>query len=1130
MAYELFAKSSVYLLHLRLVCMSYESREDERRPVPKFASFRPKEAPGNQKVGPQFATNDSSTNLVRHEKQHSDKHRQLNRHEYLARTEGESHISLKSLENGYKLRDDPECSFVIDRVGDLKNVKFHALHRYTTPSYFRFGAGNVLGSPRGHKIDTSVSNEKGLLLSKREHAFPIKGRRSFWKASGDISRELKVKVSVNRTLDFNGEADYVGLSAGRRTKRRRSNDRSTLESSSSLGDDTRQHGSIEGKAKVHHDPGDQYLMYSNDKSFLDGEEESSSSDFDQAVQTKRIDSFRRVDADPTNGDAWLELIHYQDKVSGIYASIRSDLTNAEKRSNADVKLSMFEKALKRVSNPEARETLLLGMMEEAAKIWSKEKLSSHWESLLKDNSSALRLWIKYLDFKQTAFTSFKYEDVQSFYINCLNLLQRAQGANGTTIAEKEKMYAIRLYVVLRMTLFLRESGFSELALAAWQALLEYEFFRPAHVQRQEYKKEISMHRTISMFESFWDSEVPRVGEEDAEGWANYCRKQCGSPRPIIEARNVVKGGQDSWKSWIAAERRQGLLARKPARTIYDVEEDDPYRVILFSDIRPFLIDSPSDNSRHIALDAFLMFCHLPACHAEGANVQSKFWAGDGLLRNEALYPSYGVPQLWRLEASKLSKPVLEVSNAQEKFADDDSLSKTPFHFPLANYWLSSASLFAATGSWFSPFDAWPCSESLGPLDMRWVLQALKALALSGVGGDILAEFVLALELRFSTDSVRKTSKTLLRKQPSNLRLYNAYALVEYRLGNPAKGENVLITAINMSKKLDEALQRDSLLLWCTWISELLSTGNTQDALKRLMEFANEEVQNTQTKTDQSGDQGTKPALLRTGKALSAARDYLLSLGKYTHAALAMECLILFDYLKSSLSLSVAASTFQSNLPLLSTNSSASEHLHQSFAHLLYQHATHTHLFKPADIRSVLAESIAQFPTNTIFLSLFAWNEARFRIEDRVRSIINNVVLSDKNSTAGNKKSESVISHFFAIYTELHRGVTFGSNVSTIRSAFERAVDSESAAHCAALWKLYFLFEHSKVNIARAKAVFWRGLRACPWVKELYLLAFEYLRDALEDGELRGIHELMEEKGLRVHVELEDHFESMNAGV
>ena len=66
-----------------------------------------------------------------------------------------------------------------------------------------------------------------------------------------------------------------------------------------------------------------------------------------------------------------------------------------------------------------------------------------------------------------------------------------------------------------------------------------------------------------------------------------------------------------------------------------------------------------------------------------------------------------------------------------------------------------------------------------------------------------------------------------------------------------------------------------------------------------------------------------------------------------------------------------------------------------------------------------------------------------------------------------------------------------------------------------------LFEQSTGDIERAKAVFWRGLRACPWVKDLYLLAFDYLRDAMEHEELEGVYELLEQKGLRVHVELED---------
>ena len=143
----------------------------------------------------------------------------------------------------------------------------------------------------------------------------------------------------------------------------------------------------------------------------------------------------------------------------------------------------------------------------------------------------------------------------------------------------------------------------------------------------------------------------------------------------------------------------------------------------------------------------------------------------------------------------------------------------------------------------------------------------------------------------------------------------------------------------------------------------------------------------------------------------------------------------------------------------------------------------------------------------------------------MRSVVKELVLSDTKS----KAQDSVIPHFFAIYSELHRGVTFGSNIFTIRSTFERAVESDSGAHCAGLWKLYFLFEHSRSETERAKKVFWRGLRACPWAKDLYMLAFEHLRggQAMSEADLRGIYELLSEKELRVHVGLEDIVEGLD---
>lgn len=243
----------------------------------------------------------------------------------------------------------------------------------------------------------------------------------------------------------------------------------------------------------------------------------------------------------------------------------------------------------------------------------------------------------------------------------------------------------------------------------------------------------------------------------------------------------------------------------------------------------------------------------------------------------------------------------------------------------------------------------------------------------------------------------------------------------------------------------------------------------------------------------------------------------------------MECLILLAYLSRGQSLSAATSVFKSNIAIISTHfsstSSNHEYLHQTFARLLHYHTTHTHMFKPSDVRLFLAETIAQFPQNTIFLSLYAWNEARFRIDDRLRSVVEEILFAGSGKTE-KKAQDSVVPHFFAIYSELHRAVTFGSNISTIRSTFERAVQSDSGAHCTGLWKLYFLFEHSRYEAERARTVFWRGLKACPWAKDLYMLAFEYLRGdkVMDEAVLKGIYELLGEKELRVHVGLEDIFE------
>lgn len=1090
-----------------------DGKHAEQRAIPKFASFRPNAPSQLQSQEVKASENNGDVPDESRYKFHQRKmgrHRRQGRHEHSLKGEFDRHIQQESTRPSSEPRESTSKPFMIDRVGDPNNLKFGGLHSCSTASYLRFGSGHVVGSPRNQKIDRAGSTEKGLVLSDTRDLPKTKHPR--WWLHHEEAREFKVKAQEGHGLAIDSEADFLYLKATQKAKPRHKDAGSYMDSLSSSDEKDTHYRSVNIKPKSMREPVDEDLRYNSDTSSSQGISGRHLLPLDGSAQRKRVQLYGRMDAEPTNLEAWLDLVAYQDELLGLGQDMkRKKLTSAEKYSNSEIKLSIFEKALEKVRDPGGREVLLLGMMQEATRIWEPSRMASQWKVILEQNPRNLRLWTKYLDFMQTNSSHFRYSDCLGAYSDCLNMTNGMRSSPELSAEEQNSVFNIQIYLLLRMTLLMRECGFAEHATATWQAILEFVFFKPIIVPASDHDNEIPSRKPtasmLEMFERFWDNETPRIGEDGAKGWASYSPKQGRPPQPRAQTSNDLNNNNDHWKSWLAAERRHDLLSRNPARTIDDIEENDPYRIVLFSDVRPFLFDPPSIAGDQLILDAFTVFCSLPSFTAEGP---TRVWGRDGFLSNDAL----GVLQdSWRLRFPKGQEhDSIEIEDSQLHVGTAD-----PFQFPIQDYQVSSDSLFAEK-QWFSVFHAWQeqCFGGGGPVEVAWVLRSLKML----IGVDAVEEefvlYVLALELRISPETVRKTAKSMLRKRPYSICLYNAYALIEYRLGNTDKGEDIITTSINMGKNLYEGA---TIPLWRNWVWETLRTRSAQEAFVRLLAFS---------KIDLSEKSAlANPALLlRSESAFVAIRDRMLSLGSFTQATFAIECLILFAYLRKAQSFPAAILAFKSNIALFSTHishtSSYHEYLHQSFARLLYYHATHTHIFKPSDFRSLLSDSIAQFPNNTVFLSLYAWNEARFRIDDRLRSVIKELILSGRGGTR-NQAQDSVIPHFFAIYSELHRAVTSGSNISTIRSTFERAVESDNGAHCAGLWKLYFLFEHSRHETERAKTIFWRGLRACPWAKDLYMLAFEYLRGekGMDEADLRGIYELLGERELRVHVRLED---------
>ena len=727
----------------------------------------------------------------------------------------------------------------IDSIGDPENSKYGRLHSHTIPFYFRAGGGEILGSSKRYRLDRAGSNNKFTVLSNTLHPSSSKYERARLSRFASVG-EKKIRAKpLTGDASFNLAADFVPIS----TFDKEENNKKGYEAISDFSPYSGLDGSHPHNPTgwlIHRDdePGGEDFAYHTDASASD-DDGGESHFLTTAMQRKLADLSKKVDIDPTDYDSWIDLIDCQ----GITVNVAhpDKLSKAERESISETKISIYAKAIESMQNWKDKERLLVGMMEEGCNVWESKRLSSKWHSMLRKYPTSGILWKKYLDFKQTDFSSFKYEEVRASYLECLDVLRQTRMQLGLGLAANETIYAVQVYIMLRMMVFSRESGFSEHALASWQAIIEYVFFKPVEFQRQESQPDGSLKmKALSAFQGFWENELPRMGEDHAAGWANTMQSRGSLIYPRKDVEDHSSDDRQNFHKWEQIERRKSLQARTPARALDKTVEDDPYRVVLFSDIRNILDDPPARSGGELLVAALLAFCHLPPYPINSAHNVSRSWWRESYLRNEDLSQSHDLVSNWRFQVRPNETDLPSLNRVHHDSPKKCPSMKSPFRFCKADFQISSDTLFASRDSWFSVFDSWEdeCSKDHGPVEVAWVRRIIRALVHVGVGGEILAQYHLALELRFSPSDVRKTAKTLIKSRPSSISLYNSYALVEYRLGNAESAENVITTTINMSKSLNDQAQRESIFLWSTWVWELLGTRQPAVALARLLSFPN----------------------------------------------------------------------------------------------------------------------------------------------------------------------------------------------------------------------------------------------------------------------------------------------------
>lgn len=372
------------------------------------------------------------------QRRHEDKVTREDRH-------GVEWVEPRSAKANSEGRDHGTETFVEDRKGDRHNLTYGTLHRYSIPNYYRSGRGNVLGLSKYYKIDRDRSEVDSLLVGVRQGGeFGRQDRNLLGKLEQTESRLMRVRPEIEDISNLNARLDFIPLNSHRSRKRRRIGWSSRSPETPSSNEETDHHyRSIEGQAKAAEEVDEdlEALSATSESDF----EESSILDPNDETRKRSVQLARQVEQQPADLDGWLELIKHQDALLGLgFREDRRPITNVEKRSLADVKISIYEKALKRVGPHPDRDHLILGMLEEGAKIWETQKLLNRWRSVLQENPGSIRLWIKYLAFQQSSFINFNYEQCRSTFVECLKIAESLPRT-----AQKDN---IQTYIFLRMTL------------------------------------------------------------------------------------------------------------------------------------------------------------------------------------------------------------------------------------------------------------------------------------------------------------------------------------------------------------------------------------------------------------------------------------------------------------------------------------------------------------------------------------------------------------------------------------------------------------------------------------------------------------------------------------------------------
>ncbi|KAK2461663.1 hypothetical protein APHAL10511_006126 [Amanita phalloides] len=953
-----------------------------------------------------------------------------------------------------KIPDNDESAwrpFYSDRRGDMLNIQFGGLHVGDVPKYHLVDGGRSILGLSGAWV--ARRSGKGIEVD-------VRGHRKLAALTDPGSRALLAAGPTRRLLPSGDAYKYEEIDGYLRLPSRGRD--SDLPYRTITGPQPDSNADLTSESEH--------------------ESESENSAEDEPILTSHQEMLKTLEhqlsQDPGSIKLWLSLL------AQTVSSVPLSSKNATKV-RAEISLSVLLRAMSANPGNTRSKTLRIQYLKAGEEIWHETKMHDEFEEALR--LGGIDIWMEWLDWRIRRSRKGVNGIVED--------AARAMSAFSADIAEELN----RLRIFWRTTVAFRDSGYPERGMAMFQAQAELTFKSPQNLQGD------SFDTLLESLEDFWESEVARVGEPGSTGWGTWAmsRKKQVIPPETNQPSQSAKRELDPYRQWAANEIFANDAPLLPNRTTDGRPDSDPYSIVLFADIRPFLFSLQTPKARDLFRLAWLSFIGLtvPGFFRSLSRVQEGAMGADWddrwccihlcrLPYLNAILPE--VPDMRTVKSDAVAGTLV----GREKeyvscFGPVKSWSHgilTPLHAVFGRV--------REKGKWKEQrYTLWQ-KEDVEGIHEDLVRRLFVQLRSKGDGE--WDTYALAFEAALGVKSALKLSRQLLSVTQNSLSLWASHAQLERLRGRLDDARKVYHTIFVASSP---PMQDGMVQIWWEW------------AEMEWLASRHEEVFNVILRSADIQERGDV-AVLRAKRSLEVAFGCST---QWQERVAWIKLRALLELLTTA-NAKIATKIFDAH----AVDEGSIEHESLTMASLLmlyYYSSILKNPMPPSLLRERARRATELYPSNSIVLGLFLEGE-------KGQGVWGNISASVGESGG---KSKDVARRVEEVWIANWESGRWMDEIERTRSRLNAAVEHDRTRASPIIWRIFIEFEIRARDLRRAKKVLYRAIGECPLVKDLYLMAFGPLRSVFSSQELISLADSMAERGIRIRHALDEILEGWMMG-